>query len=608
MLQPSATPNYIDISSVNEALPGDESQPSTSCSNKPSNDNVDDPVDLRPVDKKIFDPKYHDEALTPYFNKNRFLDSKTEKEIFTKTKIPSQQIEGWFENQRREKWETENPDREQYVRIRNAEPELLKCFNENETYFSDESILNLMIKTGLTFDDIKHWYKCIVAKINKFFSKPNPDNVDFKSIQLGVKLDIFKNWLEIQRRVGSIIPKSARKEVLKLIEKMNTNAADHFQLNESTTNMTSKQQLLKGLYHQDLNPGVDEKILISEILNCSYDKVHKWFSSKRENKKTNWYEIAKREIEAGFSLEIKDLEIYVEAKGRKFTEQQVEFLEHFFSRDRFPSRKMIIWMGSKLKCTYRRVNNWFIKTRHKRKPVNNRESTSALTSSEPGLHFEGSRNETQARQTSFNRSRMTSSVNKSNFDRPRTTSEVNKSSFNRPRMTSEVNKNSFNRPRMTSEVNQNSFNRPRITSEINKSSFNRPRMTSEVNKSSFNRPKMTSEVNQNNFDRPSMTSSVNQNSLNRPRMTVNQGSSSSVPKSPWKNNNYFSQLAINTHLTPNRTRNSYNPLYGRQLLDLAKKEDFNKTSSKASRECVVDFELYGSSDDDMEIDYSDNFN
>ena len=446
---------------------------------------------MRTIDKKILDPWYQDEVLAPYFNQNEFLDDSKKEEIFSNTQIPVQLIEGWYENQRRKKWEKENPEREKYVRIRNAEPELLKCFNENETYFSDESILNLMIKTELTFDDIKAWYKSIVKKINILCKKANPNFVA-GSIRLGVKVDIFKNWLEIKRRVGSVIPKSARKEVLKLVAKMKTNESDPFRLNVSRTNMKKQQQLLKGLYHQDLKPSVEEKQLISDIVNCNYDKVEKWFSSKVENKTTDWYEIAKRELEAGFPMEKEDVDVFVEAKRRKFTKQEVEFLEHFFLHDRLPNEKMIIWMCAKLKCAYSKVKNWFTSARHKRKTVKNQENKSTLKSCETRLHFEGGGNENLS--------------------------------------------------------SQNMFERP-IT-----------------------------------------------------KCSVNHGTSTSPPKSQSKTNNYFSQLAINTHLAPNKTPNSYNPLYGRQLLDLAKKEDFNETSSNASSECVVDFELYTSSENDMEID------
>ena len=61
-----------------------------------------------------------------------------------------------------------------------------------------------------------------------------------------LKLIFKKKWPEIKRRVGTVIPVSTRKEVLQLLAKMKTNKAGTFQLNESGTDMSEKQQFLNG--------------------------------------------------------------------------------------------------------------------------------------------------------------------------------------------------------------------------------------------------------------------------------------------------------------------------------------------------------------------------
>ena len=67
---------------------------------------------------------------------------------------------------------------------------------------------------------------------------------------------------------------------------MKTNKAGTFQLNKNVTNMTEKQQLLNGLYHQDLQPSAQEKAIISNILNWNYDQVDKLFSSNKGSNKS----------------------------------------------------------------------------------------------------------------------------------------------------------------------------------------------------------------------------------------------------------------------------------------------------------------------------------
>ena len=131
--------------------------------------------------------------LTPYFNQYKYLTDSIKDQINKETQIPVQLIEEWYESQTQKMWETANPEREKYVRIRNAEPQLLKCFNGNEANFSDVNILNLMIKTGLTFDDIKDCYKSIMVKIKKVYKKYlkiEIDDFDHDSKVLGVEVNI----------------------------------------------------------------------------------------------------------------------------------------------------------------------------------------------------------------------------------------------------------------------------------------------------------------------------------------------------------------------------------------------------------------------------------
>ena len=120
------------------------------------------PLCLRTCDKK--DPTYRDQVLSPYFASNKYPCASEKQKISLETQIPLQLVNDWYAEQLRKDWVKANPKREKYLRIRKAEPKLLKHFNE-KVYFTGKTILSIMLETDLTFDEIKSWYANLVMKM-----------------------------------------------------------------------------------------------------------------------------------------------------------------------------------------------------------------------------------------------------------------------------------------------------------------------------------------------------------------------------------------------------------------------------------------------------------
>ena len=125
---------------------------------------------------------------------------------------------------------------------------------------------------------------------------------------------------------------------------MKTNKADHFQLIESGTNMT--EQLLKGLYHQDLKLSALEKMIISKILNCDYDQVDRWFSSNKKSDKS-----------------LSDGDEKPKIKVVKYTADELQHLTDIFEYNPSPKRDEINSICKELKRNYSEVYQWFARRR-----------------------------------------------------------------------------------------------------------------------------------------------------------------------------------------------------------------------------------------------------
>ena len=77
-----------------------------------------------------------------------------------------------------------------------AEPLLMKSYNNN---FTEKNILELMIETGLDFDEVHCWYQKIRQRINRFYDEcpyPKDETLKVKSGVIGVKVEILKSWFE----------------------------------------------------------------------------------------------------------------------------------------------------------------------------------------------------------------------------------------------------------------------------------------------------------------------------------------------------------------------------------------------------------------------------
>ena len=115
--------------------------------------------------------------------------------------MPLRSIDYWFAEQWKKKWENKNAKRKKYVRILNAESQLLESFNQN-LYLNDENVTNLIIETGLDFDEISNWYQTLRRKVNFYYKKcpdPNHKTSLHWNGMLGVKIEILKNWMEISK-------------------------------------------------------------------------------------------------------------------------------------------------------------------------------------------------------------------------------------------------------------------------------------------------------------------------------------------------------------------------------------------------------------------------
>jgi len=272
-----------------------------------------------------------------------------------------------------------------------------------------------MVETGLCSDDIKTWYKSIMVKINNFCKRPpKNDELKYKSIEIGVNVDILKNWLEIKHKMEMNKRGPKRKEVAKIKGKITKNKRPV--PTKVIKKFTEEEQngILNAFYLRNPIPSLELKQSISTLLSCSYDKIDEWFLHRKpmnmknkENGQKIWYEIAKQEIESGFfTMERKDVENIVELEGSYFTKQEINILEDFFFHDPYPSKNMIIWICNQLERNYSKVYSKFVvmrKSKYLKKFT--------LTSSERVSDFKCRMNETPAGQTTFDRPRMASEVN-----------------------------------------------------------------------------------------------------------------------------------------------------------------------------------------------------
>ena len=254
-----------------------------------------------------------------------------------------------------------------------AKSQVLKCFNES-TVFTAKRIADLINKSGMSFDEIKYWHDCIVASINAFYEKfPNPCAEDFmlESTFSGVEVKILKNWSDVKKRVG--ISENVKREVLELTKVPTTIRVD---FSGGTTFPSKKENCLLEAFHlRNPTPCKKTKRKISRLLECEVDKIEEWFVNKNrlpenlnKNKKTNYYEIAARELEAGLSLEENDVRAWgfpCKTTSNTFTTSDVEFLKDFFYHDPYPSKKMVVWVCHKLEHTFGQVHGWFFKMRKK---------------------------------------------------------------------------------------------------------------------------------------------------------------------------------------------------------------------------------------------------
>ena len=339
----------------------DDSQPSTSQSSSVAGLNF---GRLDASKKKALNQTYLDRVLSPHYNNNKHPSEFERRNISSETDLPLYVINEWYAQQRR-KWMNGGEKR---MRIKKYEGELLKCFNE-DTLFTGEGISDLMKRTGLHYDEIGEWYNVLRKKLDKFHSEcPNPNHAALwsKSRQLGVKFETLKKW---GCQECKSLPKIEMREKTRNVDKTNGNK------NKSSTvskwSLEKEKDNLSPFYFKNPVPSTKLIVSIARMLRCFISEVKQWFSLMRANHgpvrtndAENVYEIAKRVVEGGFDLEKTNLHCFDE-KQPHFREDQVEFLNEFFYKDPYPSKRMIMSICVGLGCRYEKVFDWFVRNRLK---------------------------------------------------------------------------------------------------------------------------------------------------------------------------------------------------------------------------------------------------
>ena len=343
---------------------GDENKPSCSYLNnalrKYRIGSSSDDEDISDAERTL-DSLIHNKLLAPYYKLNNYPDHSEIQRISLDTGIKMNVVSSWFFHQRKIEYENFNSERNKMVRIKFCEPQLLKAFNEN-VYFDDKTIKELISKTGLNVNEIKYWRKLTVKRICWFYKRfPNPSTQDIKheSSVYGVREDILKNWSKIKRQREKV---SLEIDSDKEIKRLETNNRSM-----DITNIKNSKRVEKAscpIFPVEVTEisASEEFFKMRKNVNIMSTFGFSWFEGAYCGK--SWHEIARKDVAAGKlgHSTRKNHDKSVVVKGA-YGKSDLKVLNEIFFNDPFPENDMVVWVCNRLNRSKEQVHNWFQRMR-----------------------------------------------------------------------------------------------------------------------------------------------------------------------------------------------------------------------------------------------------